>query len=150
KQGVAAIVLLLAIAVSLSRWLPSSSGISMWLTRSLPDPQGNRAEQPVLSPAERAALATGVEQTWDEQGLSWTLPQDWTGSEQRRRSFTAGERNVPLFANVTRFSDDFDPGGIVGIGLANLKEKERHQEVEDVRVVELAGVPGVLYREVRP
>src|SRR5215211_8812133 len=45
------------------------------------------AEKAQPTAAQTAALAGGQQAKWDRQGMSWTVPPNWTGEENESKSF---------------------------------------------------------------
>src|SRR5215510_4207560 len=57
----------------------SSSGSSV---------DGEPVEKANPTAAQSAAIANGQPVTWDQQGITWTLPANWSKNEVRNESFT--------------------------------------------------------------
>src|SRR5262249_39641251 len=63
----------------------SSSSSSKGGTSSV---DGEPVEKPNPTVAQTAAIANGHPVTWDQQGITWTLPANWSKNEVRNESFT--------------------------------------------------------------
>src|SRR5262245_9149993 len=60
--------------------------------------------------AQTAALAGGQQIKWDRQGLSWTLPPNWTEVTNESKSFvwsSPGAGHASLNVNISPMGADF-------------------------------------------
>ena len=65
----------------------SNSGSSSSGTSSV---DGEPVEKANPTAAQQAAIANGQTVTWDQQGITWTLPANWRKIDQRNESFSYG------------------------------------------------------------
>src|SRR5258708_33450725 len=66
------------------------------------------APGPSPTAAQSAAIAGGQSVKWDQQEITWTLPQKWTKSNADRNTFSWGGGNSAfLSVNVSILDDSF-------------------------------------------
>src|SRR5213595_361319 len=56
---------------------------------------GEPVEKPNPTAAQTAAIANGQEVKWDQQGITWTVPDNWKNTDQRKKKGRA-KQNVEL------------------------------------------------------
>ena len=111
-----------------------------------------KLETPQLSTQQQAALNGGIETKWEEQGLSWTLPQTWEKYEVRKDMFAYGSRNKTQLAVTVAVMPD--KSFHVEDGLRTFYDQAA-QLVKDgkydiAKLITLGGVKGVEFRQVMP
>lgn len=112
------------------------------------------ADKPEPNTGQAAAIAGGQSASWDQQGITWTVPAKWskmtvesnTFSWKSPGSFDAGF----LIGNISPLSADFPTEvGIKGTYDQAVTRKS-NGEVETVRWLEIDGVRGVEFLETSP
>ena len=65
-------------------------------------PADAKAEKPKLTEAQQAIIDSGTEVTWDEQGISWTVPAGWKAMDVKKESFNyQSPDNAFLLVNIS-------------------------------------------------
>lgn len=112
---------------------------------------GEPVEKANPTAAQQAAIANGQTVTWDQQGITWTLPPSWKkmSASTNMAQFGAGTEAF-LIANISAMNEDFP----VEISLRGFHEgaqtRKKNGEVDQLRWLELDGVKGVQFRESKP
>ena len=146
------LVLLIAVALSLcnlsERFKKSSSS-------SGPSASGgsSRSVETGKPTAEQiASLAGGKEVTWDKQGMSWTIPPNWTEETNESKMFVmrspGGGNAASLIVSISPMDADFpaDPEP----WFSQAESRAKNGEVDEVKWVEIDGLKGVQFREANP
>lgn len=67
-----------------------------------------KVEKPRLSSEQMTITANGKETRWDDQGMSWTLPNNWRKMDQSRLTFNYASPNQAfLLVNISPMAQDF-------------------------------------------
>ena len=108
------------------------------------------AEKPNPTAAQLATLENGQTVTWDQQGMTWTLPPNWKKQNASLNSFQAGGNGAFLIVSISAM----DPSFPTEIGLRGFHEgaktREKNGEVSELKWLELDGQRGVEFRESKP
>ena len=146
------LVLLIALGLSLcnlsERFKGGSSG-------SGPKASGgsSRSVETAKPTAEQmAALAGGQEVKWDKQGMSWTIPPNWTEETNESKMFVmrspGGGNAASLIISISPMDADF-PADIQPF-FDQAESRAKNGEVDEVKWVEIDGLKGVQFREANP
>jgi hypothetical protein len=110
------------------------------------DTDGEPIEHPAPTAAQTAALAGGQTVNWDQQGITWTLPAGWKKQNIETRSllYNAGDGAV-LIVNISTFDDSFPTD--LKYTYEGTRTRKKAGEVDELRYLELDGLPGVQFRE---
>jgi hypothetical protein len=112
------------------------------------------ADAPQPTSAQSAAVAGGQSADWDQQEISWTVPQRWTKSEVSSQTFlwrSPGSWDAAsLIANVSPMSADFPTEMSINAFYQQAQTRKNNGEVNEVRWLALDGVRGVVWRESAP
>jgi hypothetical protein len=114
----------------------------------------SEADAPQPTAAQSAAVAGGQSARWDQQEISWTVPQRWTKSEVSSQSFlwrspgTSDAAN--LIVSVSPMSADFPVDASANAFYEQAQTRKNNGEVNEVRWLSLGGVRGVMFRESAP
>jgi hypothetical protein len=112
------------------------------------------AEPPQPTAAQSAAVAGGQSATWDQQEISWTVPQRWTKSEVSSQSFmwrSPGSSDAAnLIVSVSPMAADFPTELSANAFYEQAQTRKNNGEVNEVRWLLLDGVKGVMFRESAP
>ena len=115
---------------------------------------GGTAERPHPTAAQTAALAGGKEAKWERQGMSWTVPPQWTESENESKSFMwrspGGSDAASLIVSISPMDENFPVESSIQAYLESAKSRAKNGEVDEVKLVEIDGVTGVQFREANP
>lgn len=108
-------------------------------------------EKPQPTAAQQAALIGGQSVSWDQQGISWTLPPKWSKTNVTTDSaqYSAGTEAF-LIASISAMGSDF-PTEISLRGFhQGAQVRKKNGEVDELKWLELDGVKGVEFRESKP
>ena len=146
------VLLLIGFALSLcnlsERFKKSSSG-----------PSGSAsgdviAEKAQPTAAQTAALAGGRQAKWDRQGMSWTVPPNWTEHENESKSFMwrspGGGDAASLIVSISPMPEDFPTDASNQAAYEQAKSRAKNGEVDEVKWLEIDGLKGVQFREANP
>ena len=115
---------------------------------------GGTAERAQPTSAQTAALAGGKEAKWERQGMSWTVPPQWTESENESKSFMwrspGGSDAASLIVNISPLDENFPVESSIQAYFDSAKSRAKNGEVDEVKMVEIDGVTGVQFREANP
>ena len=112
------------------------------------------ADAPQPTAAQSAAVAGGQSATWDQQEISWTVPQRWTKHDVSSQSFlwrSPGSFDAAsLIVSVSPMSADFPTEMSAKAFYDQAQTRKNNGEVDEVRWLALDGVRGVMFRESAP
>ena len=112
------------------------------------------AEHGQATAAQTAALAGGQPAKWDRQGISWTVPANWTELENESKSFVwrspGGSDGATLNVNISPMGADFPTEASIQATYDGAKTRADNGEVDELKWVEIDGLTGVQFREARP
>ncbi|HVG31245.1 MAG TPA: hypothetical protein VM864_16160 [Pyrinomonadaceae bacterium] len=112
------------------------------------------AEAPQPTEAQSAAVAGGQSARWEQQEISWTVPQRWTKNDVGSQTFlwrSPGTWDAAsLIANVSPMSADFPAEMALDAAYQQAQTRKGNGEVDEVRWLALDGVRGVMFRESAP
>lgn len=115
---------------------------------------GAAAEKAELTAAQTAALAGGQPAKWDRQGMSWTVPPNWTEEENESRSFMwrspGGGDAASLIVSISAMDESFPTDASLQAYYDSAKSRAKNGEVDEVKWVEIDGLKGVQFREAAP
>lgn len=113
---------------------------------------GAEAEAPSPTAEQQAAIAGGQTAEWDQQEISWTVPQKWKKFTAESQSFmwrSPGSWDAAsLIVSVAPMAADFPAE--VSLNAYYDSFKRDKQKYSDVRWLKLGGVKGVVFREAAP
>ena len=112
------------------------------------------AEPPSPTAEQRAAIAGGQAAEWEQQEISWTVPQRWKRDSVSSTSFNWSSPGTSdrafLLVNISPMSAEF-PAEIANKGTYDQAQtRKQNGEVSEVRWLKLGGVTGVMFREAAP
>ena len=151
-------VLLLGFALSLcgltERLKSSKSSNEPGKSASKSSGSGGDAERPTPTAAQTAALAGGKTAKWDAQGMSWTVPPNWTETESDSKSFLwrspGGSEAANLIVSISSMDESFPTDVSINAFYDGAKTRMKNGEVDEVKWVEIDGLRGVQFRESNP
>ena len=109
---------------------------------------GEPVEKANPTAAQQAAIANGQTVTWDQQGITWTLPAGWRKIEQRNESFSFGGGGAFLTVSVSIMPQmaDLTDTSIKAMHEA-AKTQQKIGKYDEARWLEIDGLRGVAFRE---
>jgi hypothetical protein len=112
------------------------------------------AEHGQPTAAQTAALAGGQPVKWERQGLSWTVPSNWTELENESKSFgwrsPGGSEAASLLVSISPLGADFPTEASMQAMYDGAKTRAQNGEVDELKWVEIDGLTGVQFREANP
>jgi hypothetical protein len=115
---------------------------------------GAAAEKAQPTAAQTAALAGGPQAKWDRQGMSWTVPPNWTEQENESKSFMwrspGGADAASLIVSISPMPETFPTDSAMDAAYEQANDRARNGEVDEVKWVEINGLKGVQFREANP
>jgi hypothetical protein len=107
-------------------------------------------ERPEPSAQQKSMIDGGKEIKWDEQGMSWRVPQGWRELRKERNMFLwMSADNSSLIVNISPMSGDFPVDASVKPFYDGAVTRMKNGEVEKVRFLEIDGVKGVEFIETK-
>jgi hypothetical protein len=114
----------------------------------------NTADTPQPTSAQTAAVAGGQSAVWDQQEISWTVPQRWTKQEVTSQQFfwrsPGGADAASLIVSISPMSADFPTDASAKAFYDQAQTRKNNGEVNEVRWLNLNGLRGVMFRESAP
>ena len=151
-----AIVLVIGFALSLcnlsERFKKSSSGSNSSGSTSVSDNEAS-PERAQPTAAQTAALAGGQDAKWDRQGMSWTVPPNWTESQNESKNLSwrsPGSGAASLIVSISPMSEEFPMDIALKAAYDGAKTRAKNGEVDELKWVEIDGLKGVQFREANP
>lgn len=148
------LVLLIAFALSLCNL---SERFKKGNSTSGPTASGgsSRSVEPGKPTAEQtAALAGGQAVKWDKQGMSWTIPPNWTEETNESKIFVmrspGGGNAASLIVNISPMDEAFPVDSSIQAFFDQAESRAKNGEVDEVKWVEIDGLKGVQFREATP
>ena len=116
---------------------------------------GNAASAEKAQPtaAQTAALGGGKEAKWDRQGMSFTVPPNWTEGQNESKSFmwrSPGDGAASLIVSISPMAEEFPVDAAMNAEFDGAKTRAKNGEVDEVKWLEIDGVKGVQFREANP
>jgi hypothetical protein len=112
------------------------------------------AEHGQATAAQTAALTGGQQVKWERQGMSWTLPPNWTVVNNEATSFVwrspGGDDIATLNVNISPMGDDFPTESSMQAMYDGEKTRAKNGAVDELKWVEIDGLTGVQFREANP
>ena len=150
-----ALVLFIGLALSLcnlSERLHKSSSGSNSSSSSVSD---NAAKPEPAQPtaAQTAALSGGKEAKWDRQGMSFTVPPNWTETQVDSKNLTwrsPGDGAASLIVSISPMAEEFPTDASINAFFEGAKTRAQNGEVDELKWVQIDGLKGVQFREANP
>lgn len=112
------------------------------------------AEGPSPTSAQTAAVAGGQTARWEQQEMTWTVPQRWSKQSVDSRSFfwrSPGSFDAAsLIVSISPMGADFPAELSLDAFYEQAQTRKQNGEVNEVRWLKLGGVKGVQFRESAP
>jgi len=153
------LLLVLGIAISLCgltdklKKEASNSGNSNKSSSTASDNDGP-AERPVPTAAQAAAIAGGQTVSWDKQGMSWTVPANWSRTSEESKELvwrSPGSSDAAnLIVSISPMDESFPTDISIKAFYDGAKTRAKNGEVDELKWVEIDGLKGVQFRESNP
>lgn len=112
------------------------------------------ADKPAPTAAQTAAIAGGQQVTWSEQGITWTVPANWSKVSVESKSFNwkspGSDDAAFLIGSISPMSGDFPTDNSIKAMYDSSVTRQKNGEVSEVRWLELDGLRGVQTMETPP
>lgn len=103
---------------------------------------------------QTAALSGGQDVKWDKQGMSWTIPPNWTEETNESKMFVmrspGGGNAASLIVSISPMEEDFPAEVSIQQWFEQAEGRAKNGEVDEVKWVEIDGLKGVQFREANP
>ncbi len=150
------LVLFIGFALSLcnlsERLHKGGSGTNSSGSNSVSD-NGATPEHAQPTAAQTAAIAGGKEAKWDKQGMSFTVPPNWTEGQNESKSLmwrSPGEGAASLIVSISPMAEEFPVDAAMKAEFDGAKTRAKNGEVDELKWVEIDGLKGVQFREANP
>jgi hypothetical protein len=103
--------------------------------------------------AQTAALSGGHDAKWDRQGMSFTVPPNWTETQVDSKNFTwrsPGDGAASLIVSISPMAEEFPVDASIQAFFDGAKTRAQNGEVDELKWVEIDGLKGVQFREANP
>jgi len=109
---------------------------------------GEPVEKANPTAAQSAAIANGQTVAWDQQGITWTLPANWSKNEVRNEglSYSGGGAHLTVAISVMPQMEEYVETSIKAM-YTSAKTQQKIGKYDEVKWLELDGVRGVEFRE---
>ncbi len=112
---------------------------------------GEPVEKANPTAAQLAAIANGHPVTWDQQGITWTLPPSWKKNSTTTNAADFGSGTEAFMsANISVMSEDFPTDVSLKAFYDGAKTRKKNGEVDELKWLELDGLKGLEFRESKP
>lgn len=109
---------------------------------------GEPVEKANPTAAQQAAIANGQTVTWEQQGITWTLPANWRKNDVRSESLSYSGGDMHLTAAISvmpTMANLVDQSSKAMYEAA--KTQQKIGKYDEARWLELDGVRGIAFRE---
>lgn len=111
-------------------------------------------EAPVPTSEQSGAIAGGQTATWEQQEISWTVPQKWSKNEANSTTFmwrSPGSWDAAsLIVSVSPLGNDFPVDASLNAYWTSAQQDKLSGKYDEARLVKFDGITGVLFRESAP
>lgn len=115
---------------------------------------GANVEKGEPSAAQIAAVAGGQNITWDKQGMSWTVPANWTKTTDETKSFIWRSQGsfdaASLIVSISPMDRSFPTDVSLQAFYDGAKTRLENGEVDELKWMEIDGLKGIQFRESNP
>jgi hypothetical protein len=152
------LLLLLGVALSLcnltGKIRDATRSADPGVSKTASDAGGVAVEHAVPTAAQTAALAGGQEIKWDQQGMSWSVPDKWTEANNESKMFvwrSPGSSDAAnLIVNISTMDESFPTEASLNAFYDGAKTRAKNGEVDELKWLEIDGLKGVQFRESNP
>jgi len=147
------VLLVLGLALSLCNLTGKKNSNTSGGSGSSTESSGS-VEHGTPTAAQTQALAGGKTAKWDQQGMSWTVPPNWTESSNESKSLLwrspGGSEAANLIVSISPMDESFPTDISIKAFYDGAKTRAKNGEVDEVKWVEIDGLKGVQFREANP
>src|SRR6266446_2954168 len=111
---------------------------------------GEPVEKPNPTAAQTAAIANGQEVKWDQQGIIWTMPANWSKQDVRIETFGYGGGGAFLSGNISTMDPSFPADVSIKAMYESAKTSQKMGKYDEVKWLEIDGQRGIEFRESKP
>lgn len=115
---------------------------------------GSSVQSPSPTSAQTAAVAGGQSVAWEQQEISWTVPQKWSKSKVDSRTFVwrspGSSDAASLIASFSPTSTNYPVETSLNAMYQGAQTRKQNGDLDEVRWLNLGGVKGVQFRETAP
>jgi hypothetical protein len=112
------------------------------------------AEPAAPTAAQTAAISGGQTVSWDKQGMSWTVPANWSQSSEESKQLVwrspGGFEAANLIVSISPMDESFPTEISIKAFYDGAKTRAKNGEVDELKWVEIDGLKGVQFRESNP
>ena len=111
-----------------------------------------KAEPGKANAAQAAAIAGGKEAKWERQGMSFTVPANWSemSNESKELLWSAPGSKASLIVSISSMDENFPTDASIKAYFDGAKSRAKNGEVDEVKWVEIDGLKGCQFREANP
>jgi len=122
--------------------------------KSASSDSGGDAEKATPTAAQTQALAGGETVTWENQGMSWTVPPKWKEASKEGKMLLwrspGGSDAANLIVSISSMDESFPTDVSIKAFYDGAKTRFKNAEVDELRWLEIDGLKGVQFRESDP
>lgn len=108
-------------------------------------------EKPDLSPAQQEIVNSGEKVNWEEQGITFTIPNDWKKMNVGKTSFNYGSPDQAfLIGTISILPDNFSSETSLTAQYESALQQLKNGKYENVRYLDIDGIKGVEFIETMP
>ncbi len=112
---------------------------------------GTEVERAEMTSAQRTIADSSSDVMWDEQGISWKLPDGWKKMDVRKESFNYGSPATGfLIGTISTMPASFPAESSINATYESSLEQLKQGKYEAARWLEIDGVKGVEWVEAMP
>jgi len=148
-KHIPAIVLLVLVvaACNLTSKLKQSGSSDSSSSKDTSASGGEQVEKATPTAAQLAAIANGQTVKWDQQGITWTMPANWTKQDVRTETFGYGGGGAFMSGTISTMDPSFPSDISIKAMYESAKTNQKIGKYDQVRWVEIDGLRGVEFRE---
>lgn len=111
-------------------------------------------ERPVPTAAQSAAIAGGQTVSWNQQGMSWTVPSNWSKTSETSKELLwrspGSSEAANLIVSISPMDESFPTDISIKAFYDGAKTRAKNGEVDELKWVAIDGLKGVQFRESTP
>jgi hypothetical protein len=129
----------------------NSSNTSTSSSPSTTTPKSGDAEKPTLTDQQQAIQNSAEKVSWDDQGISWMLPNGWKKMNTGKETFNYSSPDQAfLLVNISPMQGNFPVDVSLKAYFDSSVEQIKNGKYEKARLLEIDGVKGVEFTETMP
>jgi len=108
---------------------------------------GEPVEKPNPTAAQTAAIANGQEVKWDQQGITWTVPDNWKRQDVRNETLSYAGGGAFLIANISPMGSSFPTDVSIKAMSEGAKTEKKNGKYDEVKWLALDDLRGIEFRQ---